>query len=281
MNFLFWNLNKKTSFFGTIADIISEKRIDILAVAEFDALDANNIKHLLQEIRKPYSDFEYMVPFKPIIKGRNYVSIFFRKSKLAITNKFDAQHISVKEIKSANNRYHINGIFCHLGSKLSCSNDEQADKAATIAKEISMFEESEGCSRTFVCGDFNMSPFEDGLIMARAFHAVMDKRTALKVERSIEQEKYKMFYNPMWSFYGDSGKGEVNGSYYFSKSVQREYFWHIFDQVIIRPSLINEFDESKLDIISSVCGKSLLTDDRIIDKDNYSDHLPIVFTFNI
>ena len=40
MNILFWNIQKKSSFFDTIIDIVDEEQIDILLLTEFPYVDS-------------------------------------------------------------------------------------------------------------------------------------------------------------------------------------------------------------------------------------------------
>src|SRR5258708_10996591 len=51
------------------------------------------------------------------------------------------------------------------------------------------------------------------------------------------------------------------------------YFWNTFDQVMLRPSLIDYFEEDGLKVITEVRGESLLERGRISTR--YFDHLPI------
>ena len=51
----------------------------------------------------------------------------------------------------------------------------------------------------------------------------------------------------------------------------------MFDQVLIRPELINGFEPAKLRIVTAIGGSPLVEQDGRPDSGNYSDHLPIVF----
>ena len=69
-------------------------------------------------------------------------------------------------------------------------------------------------------------------------------------------------------------------SVYYVNAVTNEYFWYIFDQVIIRPSLLDDFDNTKLRILTKGKTYDLLVNNGSIDL-KYSDHLPISFTINL
>lgn len=79
----------------------------------------------------------------------------------------------------------------------------------------------------------------------------------------------------MWSLLGDASEGPP-GSYYCSQSEQIAYFWHMFDQVLLRPDVLPMFQNDKLKIIDRVGDISLLNNNGIPDK-KISDHLPILF----
>ena len=52
----------------------------------------------------------------------------------------------------------------------------------------------------------------------------------------------------------------------------------MFDQVLIRPDLIERFDFFKLQILESDGKSYLLSENGIPNKGKMSDHLPIMFT---
>jgi len=83
----------------------------------------------------------------------------------------------------------------------------------------------------------------------------------------------------MWSFFGEEGKGEVNGTYYYRKKGHICYYWNILDQVIFRPEVIEYFDEDSLQIITNTPNYNLLkSNGRVNEK--ISDHLPVMFKLN-
>jgi len=58
-----------------------------------------------------------------------------------------------------------------------------------------------------------------------------------------------------------------------------EFFWHMFDQVLIRPALLNYFDNRNLQILRTAGEVSLVTKNGLPDKSK-SDHLPLLFKLN-
>ena len=57
-------------------------------------------------------------------------------------------------------------------------------------------------------------------------HAVMEKDIAKKGERIVDGDAYKFFYNPMWGFYAEMGKGNVAGSYFLQRAWIVEFLGH-------------------------------------------------------
>jgi len=167
-------------------------------------------------------------------------------------------------------------VLVHLSSKLYYEGSDQDAMVPEIKKFIDTIETTNNSSNTIVLGDFNMDPFQNGMIQATGFHSTFDKRTARQGKRTIQGKEYKYFYNPMWSFYGELGKGDVHGSYYNAISKPICYFWNIFDQILLRPELLEFFDEDSLKILTSIDGTDLLNKHSRVNNE-ISDHLPVEF----
>ena len=144
----------------------------------------------------------------------------------------------------------------------------------SIKTEIENLEKKLKTDYTILTGDLNEDPYDDGCLIASNFHGLPCKNDAKRGFRTIEKHSFSMFYNPMWNFFGDYTSPP--GTYYYDGSQPRDSFWHIFDQVLIRPSLIKYFEEKSLKIITRANIHSLLDKNGRPDK-TYSDHLPIVF----
>jgi len=55
----------------------------------------------------------------------------------------------------------------------------------------------------------------------------------------------------------------------------------MFDQVLIRPDLLDRFDNQDLQIIASANNTSLLSSNGILNDKSPSDHLPLLFRLNL
>jgi hypothetical protein len=120
-----------------------------------------------------------------------------------------------------------------------------------------------------------MNPFDEGVIGAPALHAVMTRKLAERKERRVVGTSYRFLYNPMWGFFGDRTIGPP-GTYYHRAATVGDLFWHMFDQVLLRPSLMYLLRD--LVILDQIDGESLLSHPVGLPRDAAcSDHLPLAF----
>ncbi len=266
MKFLFWNIHKNANALPSLRKIVLEEGVDVIGVAEFPQECA---------INKDAKLYSYLTPFV----DKEKVKIFYRNSRVNIINKKNGQFVDIKQITSLGRK--ISLIFCHLPSKINCKEDDQLLRAIAVNREINEYELTNAKNRmTIVCGDFNMNPFDKGMVHCKAFHAVMDRRIAMAQHRKVLGTDYNFFYNPMWGCLGDNGKGGIPGTIYYNPSNSIQYFWNMFDQVLIRPDIIPYFDNDSLKIVTSGKSYNLLNaNGRINGK--ISDHLPIMFNLKI
>jgi len=267
LNFLFWNIyNKDLS--EEIYNIVNAYDIDIIILAEV------NINPNLILLKLNHTNSYYY--------SQNPISTC---EKITIITKFDFKYISpVKD----DDRFTIRKINLPLLSKeillmsvhlpaMNISEESKSENCNLIKCILETTEILEGNTNSIIVGDFNMNPFDKGIIKANGIHALISSSQAKKVSKVIQGRKYNFFYNPMWSLLGDLNK-LASGSYYYPGTELVSYHWHIFDQVLIRPALIDNFVKDSLHILESDGKKSLLNLDNTPNKKNYSDHLPIIFS---
>lgn len=166
----------------------------------------------------------------------------------------------------------------HYPSRVNWNHDDQTLESPILAQDIRHRENETGINRTIVVGDFNMNPFDAGVIGAQALHAVMTKQLARRGERDVHGRPYKFFYNPMWQFFGDRTAGPP-GTYYLRSSKPGQLFWNIYDQVIVSPSLMDSI--SDVQILDTDGSASLLTRNGLPSETMGSDHLPILFKIDL
>lgn len=153
-----------------------------------------------------------------------------------------------------------------------------------FASDIRAAEKAAGNDRTILVGDLNVNPFDDGLLDVRGLNALADRRTIQRKDPRrfgrLKVEKFRLFYNPMWSHFGDAV--QPAGTYYYDKSnPEVDPLWNIFDQVLLRPGLLDRFLNKNLKILTTDGAVSFIWEDGTPNGDVYSDHLPIWFQLDL
>jgi exonuclease III len=211
--------------------------------------------------------------------GCKKIEVFARFPSEYIRPIFEEDRLTVRHL-ALPGRTDILLAVTHFHSKLHWSDASQVAACSELATSLISAERQVGHQRTILVGDVNMNPFEDGIVNANGLHAVMSKAIARKQTRVIQSKEYLFFYNPMWSLFGDASRGPA-GTYYYNAPEHKNFFWNMFDQVMMRPDLIDRFDNERL-IIADTDGKeTLLSKQGVPNTKLYSDHLPIIFNLDL
>jgi exonuclease III len=270
VKFLFWNLNRKP-LQKIVADLAKAHDVDVLIFVECDIPPNEMLLALNESVQTqfhfPFSNSEHTVIYSRF--QRQYVKTLFE----------EGDRISIRQF-CLPDRMDIIIAAVHLPSKLFNSPESQSHYCSEVVKTVRDIEIEKGHSRTILVGDMNMNPFESGMVSANGFHGVMARNVARKGSRMVQKNKYQFFYNPMWCKFGDNSDGPP-GTYYYARGEHVEYFWHMFDQVLIRPDLLDRFRNEDLRILTKSGSLSLVKDSGIPDNNIASDHLPIVFSLDI
>jgi endonuclease/exonuclease/phosphatase (EEP) superfamily protein YafD len=266
--FLFWNINRKP-LAEAVAELAEAHAVDVVVLAE-SITEPGTLIQALNKFRTGGFQFP---------RGLSrYVAIFTRFSREFIQPIFESERVSIRKL-SLPARSEVLIAAVHLPSKLHWSGDSQAFECAELARQIAAEEDRVGHQRTVLLGDFNMNPFEKGLVAANGLNSVMSRRTASRATRTVQGREYRFFYNPMWGHLGDL-RGDTAGTYYYDSAEHVNYFWNVFDQIMLRPDLAAGFDGDKLKIVTTIGNRSLVRQDGRPDADHASDHLPILFELN-
>jgi hypothetical protein len=264
-SFLFWNLGRKL-----VADhlrrLVQTQTVDALLVAECP-LTPNQMLRALNEAAPP--DYHYAPG------NCDAIQVFTRFPGEYLTpvyesGRFTMRHLTVPGLVA------ILLVVVHLPSKLGWRDTSQAAESKELASAIREVEKRLGHTRTAVVGDFNFNPFEAAAVDANALHAVMCRDIAARGTRVVQGREFPFFYNPMWSRYGDASPGPA-GTYYYAPAEHTVFFWNMFDQLLLRPSLLSRFSDDDLQIVESDGTASLLSPAGTPDVRVASDHLPILF----
>ena len=265
--FLFWNLNKKP-IPGFVCHLAHEQDVDVLILAEC----AFSKDGLLEELNREVAEYRYAWGVS------DHLVFYTRFHDGFLRPLAESSRVSIRRL-SLPGCLPMLVAAAHLPSKMSYAEDSQVFESVRLSRMISEVEEREGHHRTMVIGDLNMNPFEKGMVAAAGgLHAVPSRRVARRGERTVQGEKYRFFYNPMWSHLGD--RAETGGTYYFDHGEPVCYYWNMFDQVLLRPALLEGFAPEQVKIVTEVGGRPLVERGRV-DKDVASDHLPVVVELEI
>lgn len=86
----------------------------------------------------------------------------------------------------------------------------------------------------------------------------------------------------MWRQYGHVTSMDAGmATHYWQNNQAGELFWHMLDQVVIRPEESQSFPENRLRIVSQVGAVTLLAPDGTPDSTLGADHLPVDFHWNV
>jgi hypothetical protein len=263
--FLFWNLNRKP-LASIVANLARRHEVDVLMLTECEI----PTRVMLRQLNRGKTEFHFS--FDSLCEK---IAIYTRFPSQFLAPEFEKDRMTIRRF-SLPTRTEILLAVVHFASKLHSSDASQSIESTQLAQDIRDVEREIGHSRTVLVGDLNMNPFEDGVVAAAGFNAVMTRNIALRGTRTVQAREYPFFYNPMWGYFGDM-TGEPPGTYYYQGSEQVTFFWNMFDQVLVRPTLIPYFSTESLKILSTDGTTSLLSDTGIPDPSVASDHLPILF----
>jgi endonuclease/exonuclease/phosphatase (EEP) superfamily protein YafD len=268
ITFLFWNMNRKP-LADAIAAIAKAELVDILILSEC-AIEA---KDLLATLNRRDAEFH----FAP---GQNRrISMFTRFPGRYLSPSYESERLTIRRLRLPAIE-ELLLVAVHFPGKWFWSDDSQMLECANLGLMIVDEEQRAGHDRTIVVGDLNMNPFDKGVVAAAGLHAVATRRIAERGSRSVQGRSYPFFYNPMWGHFGDDRERPA-GTYYYERAEHVNYFWNNFDQVLLRPQLMNNFRRDQLRILDHAGGTPLSRDDGRPDQDGASDHFPLLFTLDL
>ena len=254
----FWNTNKNVKINNYISDIIEENIVDIFVLAEYEA----NIDELKKKVK-----LHNIVIEQAITIGCDRITIL--KNGKDIKPGFQNKYCSMQII---DNEYLL--ACLHLPSKLYADKVKRGIAISRIVEDLQTYEENLGIEKTIILGDINENPYEIGCLGAIGFHGIPVYKDTMKKYRTIMEESFKMFYNPTWNLLGDFSFPP--GTYYYSGNEVENSFWNVYDQVMIRPCLREQFVDDELKILYETKSGKLIDTNNRPDK-SISDHLPIIF----
>jgi hypothetical protein len=297
LTFLFWNMGGRTDeaelprrargrydrLASILANLVARHAIDLLIVAECP-LEAG-------EVLAAFNRGAHEGPFRAPDPRTNCerVVVFPRLPVRFLRLREETDKFTCREL-CLPGRPPVTFFAVHFGSKLFKDDESQAQAMPGFSGLIRDRERRQEHDRTVVVGDLNMNPFETGMVSAEGLNAVMSREVAARGSRTVDFVSYPYFYNPMWSHFGDSthelfppgsDRHEPPGTCYYGSSRSKWFFWNMFDQVLLRPSLLDAFRNDSLRILVTDGERQLANERGLPDRVAVADHFPIVFQLNI
>ncbi len=265
VSFLFWNLYKKP-LLDQVERLARSQNIDILMLAEC-AIDPPEIE---ERLRRTVDD-----SFSLSRSDGGKTQVYTRLPGNSITEEFNDPFggLTIRRVEVGDPPGIMLAVV-HLPSRVKWDKEDQVLQMTSLVNDIVNTEDKLAHRRTILVGDLNMNPFDAGVVGAQALHAVMTRGLARREERIVLGRAHRLFYNPMWNLFGDRTVGPP-GTYYHRASNPGNVFWNIYDQVLLRPSLMDALVD--LEILTTDGQGDLVTKTGLPNKSLYSDHLPILF----
>lgn len=264
---LFWNVNGK-NLSAPAARIAAARLADIVLLAE--AADPLAYLNALNADAETGGFF--------LLSSSSRLTWLARVPDAGLPVVREKTHYSIRRLPAlVPVRSELLVIGVHLPSKRHQPEESKGlpEMARRLARAIRRAERDAGHTNTVVVGDFNMNPFEEGMASASGLHGLMTRELAEREPRTVLGQRYRAFYNPMWQAYGRR-LGGVPGTCFYSTRQALCYFWNVFDQVLVRPTLLDRVGDDAVTIVDNDGTGSMLTPAGRPSRDRYSDHLPLV-----
>ncbi|MEI8394586.1 MAG: hypothetical protein WCF85_07615 [Rhodospirillaceae bacterium] len=272
MRFLFWN-TLNNDVYPHLAKVAATMDVELIGLAESQFPPS----YIIDELNKGRSGISrFRSLYADDAQGLHLVGTL---PNMFVKLLVEEKRFVIFEVKPPGQTPVI-ACLLHLPSKLHASAGKQRDMAENVVERIEEAERASGHARTVIFGDFNMNPFEDGMMSFRAFNSTIhvDVIERLSGQRTLNSKKRSMFYNPMAK--ASFRDGAARGTYYYHDNDDVVHYWNLFDQALVRPELSPLLVKDDVRIIDKIGGVSLLTAKGIPDS-KISDHLPIMFGFNL
>lgn len=260
---LFWNLQKK-SLETIVGQAASLKNLDLILTCE-DVLKEEDVLAALL----PAGKFE-CIPGRMNSHMKLYTKIPSKYMHLAQeVERFQFWRFRLPAIDD----FMIISFHSPL-KREGTENPHAVVLAIDYRQQIDAILKREACENVVIVGDFNMNPFDSGMLSPSGFHAMVDERVVRNVDRWVFGRKRRMFYNPMWGLLGDINGAP--GTHFYSKNALDSLQWHMLDQILLSPKMICRVPKHKIEIVDKL-GATKLATPLGRPKKKYSDHFPIYF----
>ena len=154
------------------------------------------------------------------------------------------------------------------------------DTARDLRESIEEREIAVTHTKTIAIGDFNMEPFNVAMVKPKGLNATPCKTIAASNYKQIRKgEKIQYFFNPMWELLGSWQANRQPGTFHTKNDRTSSFAWHLIDQVVVRPVLMNAIQPGTPVILTTAGSTPLTTAAGEIAA--VSDHLPVLVSLDI
>jgi hypothetical protein len=271
--FLLWNVNRKP-LDGLVQSLVRQLRIDIVLLVEY-AFGTSQLPGLLQQdglFGRPSSE-----RFGVFVRGGQ------RLSPLRYAPYRLGRRVGFWRWIPPSGREGLI-VLLHGFDRRNYDDSTRRVFFRRVADAVRRWEEARQHRHTIITGDFNAQPFESAIVDSDGLHAIGLKSVRASRVRQVRGTgaAADFFYNPMWRVNGQQSHQEAgSATRYWLRAGAHELGWFMLDQVVLRPEEADRFPEDRLRIITQVGAISLLDADGLPDSQTASDHLPIVFHWDL
>ena len=214
---LFWNIQKKP-LLHRVARIAAGRGVDIVLLTESGEQTNDELLAALNQVGQ-----DFHCPIKQ--NDRFRVACRMPVSRFPEVFNDVSNRLTVHEYEPVVGRKMLLGLV-HLPSPSNWDLSSRNAQTPSIADSMRFCERTRDNNRSVLIGDFNLSPFDDGMVSFHGFHALMTRELAVrKNQRVVLGEKQPTFFNPMWQFILDGGV-TPSGPPYFSNSQPICHYWY-------------------------------------------------------
>lgn len=245
-----------------VAELIIESECDIYAFAE--ASD-NTIEQVIRFLLDKYhiECSSYPTPGCDRIK----IIVIGQIDNISLLNQ--QKYYSLIKVSRENQQLIVG--FVHFPSKLHHTLDQLRRASENLRNQIITEEESHAISDSIVIGDFNVDPFEMPMVSFSGMGATNGIACSMRETVISSGEGNRLFYNPMWTLY--SMYKDRPGSHRYIRTGEDVVSWHFLDQVLIRPTLVDNFKFESLMLINGTRNFNYINANH---TPCLSDHLPLM-----
>ncbi|MGO8751991.1 MAG: hypothetical protein ACLQNE_39115 [Thermoguttaceae bacterium] len=272
--FLLWNVQNK-QLDGYIVRLVQEHKVDVLLLLEHPKPDTTLFSQL-NSLRQ-YHRVTTHKRFGVYVAFDSAKMVRITPPTTSAGERVDYWDVNL----SRRNRLLL--VLVHGLDIINYNEQARSLFFERLHEDVTWIEDNDskvGHKQSVILGDFNADPFEAVVGGIRGLHAIRVRDVGGRDKRSVLNRDYEFFCNPMWSCYKGWEKSPP-GTHYYNGSDVHEVFWHMIDQVVLRPQALHMFSERNLRVLTEVGHTSLLTSCGHPDKVNASDHLPVLFKLNM